>query len=243
MKVHISSLALACTTLVVLADIDTATARPRPGEATGDDRITQMQELPPPVLPPQAPSGYVIVEEDLWSQHQDQPALEFETAQQKFLASEMGGVAESIRRGASYVRAEGSRAKSDDRDALLSVSDALERLSSRVETGKVTSFDDVGSVFARAQRAVAIHHLNLARQAESRGDAGLTGRHLAVAAQNLRQQLTWQNLELDYDLKTNLDEVEKVANQLQAPGAALNAGARQAMTSLEQIITSHALTP
>lgn len=146
-------LTIACAAAFVLAGGGAATARPRPGETTGDDLNTQLRDVPGPDLPPPAPAGFVIVEENLWFQHHDQPAGEF----------------------------------------------------------------------ASAHRAVAIHHLNLALQAEARGDASHSGAHREVAAYNVRQQLIWQNDELDAALKASLAEVEKVAG-------------------LGQIIDSHPLT-
>ena len=241
MSIRIPWLMVACAAWLVLATSGTATARPRPGETTGDDLNTEITDFPPPDLPPQAPSGYVIVEEGLWSQHHDQPAGEFMAAQQEFLKDEVETAAESIRRGASYVRAEGSRAQAGDRDALLAASNALELLAGRVERRDVTSIADIEPVFAQAHRAVATHHLNLALLSESQGDAGHTGMHLAVAAYNVHQQMIWQNQELDVDLHANLDDVEKVAIRLQRHGEALDAEARQALSDLDQIIDSHPL--
>jgi hypothetical protein len=243
MKPPFFDLTLTCVAVVILGSSGSAYARPRPGEAVGDDPNTQVPDFPAPDLPPPAPLGYVVVEEDLWSQHLDQPGAEFDTVEQDYLAGDLLAAAESIRRGASYLRAEGSRAKTGDRDLLLAVSGALEGLSRRVETRKVTSFDEIGAVFARAHRAVADHYLNLARQAYDGGDARLTGVHLAVAVRNVRQQLIRQNTELDYDLESRLGKLETLAGQLQRPDAVLSGETGKSLAGLAQIIAAHPLAP
>jgi hypothetical protein len=241
MKSRISCVVFACAALLVVGDAGSANARPRPGEATGDDTQDQQQDLSTPDLPPQAPSGYVIVEDDLWAQHHDQPTGEFEGAEQNFVTGEIPAAAEAIRRGASYVRAEGSRAEPDDRDALQAASDALELLAKRVESEEVQSITELESAFARADHAVASHHLTLARKAQVSDKAKLTGVHLQVAAHDFRRQLTWQHTALDSDAETTLARAEKLASQLQQRGASLGAEVPQALADVAVIIASHSV--
>lgn len=196
--------------------------------------VPKVEEMPD--LRHTAPSGFVLVEEGLWAQHNDQPGIEFVAARDSVLQANLPAAAVAIRRAAAYVRAEASRADGTFKPRLQKVSVALMQLADDLGRNPDLASDPLGPVFAEAQHVLALHHIALARESVNEEDARRAGEHMAAAALNVRGALAWADRPLDRKTSDALDRVAALAAQLQDEGATVGPGAQAALKDLEQAL-------
>ena len=150
-----------------------------------------------PKTAPQAPDGWILVEEDIWLLFPDEPGAQFHQAHETFLKKDFKAAAAHIRKGVGFMKLEAARAAGDGKKALTTSIDALEKLASDVEKGAVKSTNDLGKAFARAHRAVAVHHHLKASEAWAKKETSKTGHALKAAASHLEKALAWSGHKIE----------------------------------------------
>ncbi|MEZ4386332.1 MAG: hypothetical protein R3D98_01895 [Candidatus Krumholzibacteriia bacterium] len=220
--------------LVALIAAGAAVAEPRPGE---DPNLPSVPPELPDVTPP-APRGFVLVEEALWTQHLDQPGNEFRVAYRSLTDQDQSAAADALERAAAYVRAEGSRTSEELRARLQAASNELTQLAIAVAAGQAPAFAEIAPVFARTDRVMARHHLQLARRALDDDVARNVGLHLAAAVDQRLDELTWSGQQDDHAAVTQLEHLKEFATKLQEDGAALGSDADRALADLARSLES-----
>jgi hypothetical protein len=118
---------------------------------------------------PNAPAGYVLVEEDVLLQFVELPGEHFHKARENFLKKDFKGAASEIRKGAAFLRLEAARATKEGKVGLTASIAELERLANDVEKGTVTSAKTLDRAFAKAHHGLAKHHYLKALDCSSTG--------------------------------------------------------------------------
>lgn len=150
-----------------------------------------------PKTAPQAPDGWILVEEDIWLLFPDEPGVQFHQAHENFLKKDFKAAAAHIRKGVGFMKLEAARATEDGKKALTTSIDELEKLASDVEKGTVKSTNDLGKAFARAHRALAVHHHLKASEAWAKKETSKTGHALKSAASHLESALAWSGHKIE----------------------------------------------
>ena len=92
---------------------------------------------------PQAPAGYVLVEEDHWHKLADEPALHIGRAREAFLMKDARTAASELHKAAIHVRIGAGHAAGLEKNALLSAAHDLEHTAQRLDDRKVTSVAEI----------------------------------------------------------------------------------------------------
>jgi hypothetical protein len=160
------------------------------------EKKTQAAEAAKPV-PPKAPDGYVIVEEDVLTYFVESPGEHFHKARQSFLKKDYKAAAEEIRKGEAFLRLQSARATVEGKKGLDASVEELEKLANDVEKGTVTSAKTLDNTFARAHHALAKHHYLKAIEYRAKNDTRRTGHALKAAAIHLEHGFAWAGHELE----------------------------------------------
>jgi len=102
-----------------------------------------------------------------------------------------GFAAGRIREGVKRLRQEAHHATANGKVALDRSIRELEHLADSLESGAVSSIDEVKAAFGRAQHALAYHYQQRAAQAQSQQNFKQVGQDLQAAADNVAYGLTW----------------------------------------------------
>jgi len=146
---------------------------------------------------PDAPKGYVLVEEDVLLQFVDSPGEHFHKARENFLKKDFKGAASEIRKGEAFLRLQAARATAEGKKGLITSIAELEKLANDVEKGTVTSAKTLNHTFAKAHHALARHHYLKALEYRAKNDTRRTGHSLKAAAIHLENGFAWAGHELE----------------------------------------------
>jgi hypothetical protein len=140
-----------------------------------------------PAHPPQAPKGYVLVDEETWHKLADEPDRHLERARAAFLKSEFRTATTEIRKAGVHLRIAASHAGAVTKLELTQAEHALEHLAHRVETGAVKSVDELDIITARALHSLADDQYRKAADAWRHHEQHVAGQYLRSAAHNLER--------------------------------------------------------
>lgn len=144
-------------------------------------------QLPVPIVP-HAPPGYLLVDEEMWSQLMDEAGRHLDRAREAFLHGHTRSTAYELRKAAIMMRIDAAHGQ--DRADLLMLKSAhdLEHLSQRILSGQSTdTIDEVDAVCSRALTALADHQQIKAALAWKQHHTRRSGRYLRAAADNLER--------------------------------------------------------
>ena len=150
-----------------------------------------------PKTAPQAPDGWILVEEDIWVLFPDEPGAQFHQAHENFLKKDFKAAAAHIRKAVGFMKLEAARATGDAKKALTTSINDLEKLASDVEKGAVKSTNDLSKAFSRAHHALAVHHHLKASEAWAKKETSKAGHALKAAASHLERALSWSGHEIE----------------------------------------------
>jgi hypothetical protein len=119
------------------------------------------------------------------------PDQHFQKAHENFVKRDTKATASEIRKGAGYLKREAENGAGETKKALTASATELERLAGDVEKGTVTSVKMLDDGFARADHALARHHLAQATNAWSKRENAKTGEALRLAGAHLEHGLSW----------------------------------------------------
>ena len=144
-------------------------------------------QLPIPAVPP-APPGYLLVDEEMWSQLMDETGRHFDRARDAFLHGHTRTTAIELRKAAIMMRIEAANGRERADLAVLKSAHDLERLAHALLDGRSTdTIDDVDLASSQALSALAHHDQVKAEAAWKMKRAHRSGHYLRVAADNLER--------------------------------------------------------
>ena len=133
-----STIAIALTCLSQAAGISVTLA---------DDKDTKVT--------PEAPVGFVLVEEDQWHVMADEPDRHISRAREAFLMADAKTAAGELRKVAVHLRIASAHASERVKRGLVHSEHELTTLARHIESGTVKSVEDVDAATARALHALA----------------------------------------------------------------------------------------
>jgi hypothetical protein len=149
--------------------------------------VTKAQENAPKAAVPQAPVGYVLVEEDQWHKLADEPDRHIGRAREAYLMQDARTAAAELRKAAVHVRIAAGHAAERGKAALLRSEHELEHTARRIEEGAVQSVEELDFASARALHALSDYQYAKAADAWRRREARQAGQYLRAAANNLER--------------------------------------------------------
>lgn len=147
--------------------------------------VAKGQENLPRPAPPQAPPGYVLVEEDQWQKLADEPDRHIGRAREAFLMQDARTAAAELRKAAVHVKVAAGHAAERGKAALLRSEHELEHTARRIEEGTIRSVEELDYASARALHALSDYQYVKAAEAWRKREARVAGQYLRSAANNL----------------------------------------------------------
>ncbi len=144
--------------------------------------------------PPQAPEGYILIEEEVWRVVDDESEEHFHRAHESFLKKDLKKAAAQIRKSEVFLKMEAGRATAEGKKLMEESGHELRKLAEDVEHGAVTSVKRLDEVFARVHQAFAHHHHLKAKESwtnKAEQVAHKVGQDLQAAAAHFDQGLIW----------------------------------------------------
>jgi len=164
--------------------------------------------------PPKSPEHWVLVEEIDLFVFENEPAQQFHKARENFFKKDMKASAAEIRKGATFLKMQESRATAEGKKALKASIDELEKLANKVEKGTVPSVKELDNVFARAHHALALHHKLKASESWAKKEYKMAGHDLKAAAIHLEHALKWSGHELEAGVVKVIKDTGLLAGKL-----------------------------
>ena len=161
-----------------------------------------------------APTGYVLVEEDVVITFASEAKKSFRAAVADFLNRQMRAAGTNVRKGAAYIRLEAGRAAGDAKKALMDSVQELEKLANEVQKAAVSDLKELQNAFARAEHALARHHYLKAVELRAKGDGQKTGRELQAAADYIDSGQVWLTQKMHEGVGDSVNEARRVAAKM-----------------------------
>jgi hypothetical protein len=142
--------------------------------------------------PPDAPKGWIVLEEDFWTPLTHEPGTYFHRAHEEFLKKDYDLAAIDLRQAAAYLRLQARRSTyTEHSSALYAAANRLSNLAASVEKKDVKSPGQLDREFARAHCALAEHDYTMAKESWNKKRPYTTGYNLNAAAFNLESGYSW----------------------------------------------------
>lgn len=144
-------------------------------------------KLPMMFVPP-APAGYLLVDEEMWSQLMDEAGRHLDRARDAYLNAHFRTAASEFRKAAIMMRIDAAHGKDRGDLALLKAAHDLEHLSQRLLNPQgVDTIDDLDAVASRALIALSDHEHIKADLAWKQRRVHQSAYYLRAAADNLER--------------------------------------------------------
>lgn len=164
--------------------------------------------------PSGTPSKSQAVETERSTASTDVPGQHFQKAHEDFVKRDTKAAASEIRKGASFLTTEAEHGTGETKKALMVSARELERLADDVEKGTVTSAKKLDETFARADHALARHHLAKATNAWAKRENAKTGEALRSAGVYLEHGLEWTGGKVESGTKDVIHHSRVLAGKL-----------------------------
>jgi hypothetical protein len=135
-SVHYATRGLAIALMIAIMPAGIWSGPRTPSPPTGPVVLAQTIQMQ---APPKPPSGWVLIEEDVWLTFAAEPQEHFQNAHESFLKKDLQRAAEEIRKAAAFVKVEAGRATDDGKQSLLTSVRELDKLADEVERGTISS--------------------------------------------------------------------------------------------------------
>lgn len=151
-------------------------------------RLAGADQKQPMGMVPHAPPGYLLVDEDMWSQLMDEAGRHLDRARDSFLHGHSRTTAQELRKAAIMMRIDAAHGEDRADLALLKSAHELERLASGLLSAQsMHNIDDIDAVSSRALAALSDHQQLKADWSWRQGHTSRSGRYLRSAADNLER--------------------------------------------------------
>lgn len=142
----------------------------------------------PMSLLPKAPAGYLLVDEEMWSELMDEAGRHLDRAREAFLHGHTRSAAEDFRKAAIMMKIDAGHEQDPVDRPLLKSAHELDRLVERLRNGQSTdTTDDVDALSSRALAVLARHEQAKAALAWREHNSNRSGRYLRAATDNLER--------------------------------------------------------
>ena len=137
---------------------------------------------------PEAPPGYLLVDEDMWSQLMDEAGRHLDRARDGFLHGHYRSTAMEFHKAAIMMKIDAAHERDRADSALLRSAQELEHIAHRMLSGQSTdTIDNIDAASSRALTALAAHEHAKADLAWKQQHPRRAGRYLRSAADNLER--------------------------------------------------------
>lgn len=139
---------------------------------------------------PKAPAGYLLVDEEMWSELRDEAGRHLDRARESFLNGHTRSAAQEFRKAAIMMKIDASHEQAPVDTALLKSAHELDRLTERLRNGQSTdTIDDIDFISSRALDVLAQHEHAKAATAWRLHYPHRSGLYLRAAADNLERAM------------------------------------------------------
>ncbi|HVP12034.1 MAG TPA: hypothetical protein VMV94_12705, partial [Phycisphaerae bacterium] len=150
----------------------------------------------PMAAPPDAPPGWIALEENFWIPLTQTPGSFFHWAHEEFLRKDFETSAMDLRQAAAFLRLQARRSTNPEHaNPLYAEAYRLTDLARQVEQKDVKAVSRLDREFARAHAALAEHDYAMARESWKKKLPRTTGYNLDAAAFNLKAAYAWAHEE------------------------------------------------
>ena len=136
---------------------------------------------------PQAPVGFVLIEEDQWHQMSDEPDRHIGRAREAFIMADAKTSAAELRKAVVHIRIATGHAAEKGKANLIHAEHEMEHLAKRIEAGSVKSVEEIDVVTTRTLHALAEYQYAKAADAWRKKEARRAGYYLRAAVNNLER--------------------------------------------------------
>ncbi len=154
----------------------------------------------------------LVLDEDVWVTFYDVPSRRFRDIRTAILARNNDAASRDLAVSANYVSVEADRASDNLRGPLQEVVARLRTLSDDVDSA---TLQDLDRVFARAHWLLAQHYLELARYSRDARANRATSLYLYAITHHLERTLLRNNMAVNREIATILQNLRDVAGRLQ----------------------------
>ncbi|MGD8451646.1 MAG: hypothetical protein PVJ57_07485 [Phycisphaerae bacterium] len=185
--------------------------------------------------PPDAPEGWIVLEENFWVPLAHEPGTYFHRAHEEYLNKDYDLAAIDLRQASAFLRLQTRRLPSSERpEPLYGAAYRLSGLARQVEKRDVKSAAQLDREFARAHCALAEHDYFMAQASWNDKQAYRAGLNLEAAVFNLRSGCSWADADLGQAGFNALADADALADEL----AAGESKSYEVTTTLEAVHTA-----
>jgi hypothetical protein len=151
---------------------------------------------------------------EVWYLFIDEPDYHFNNARNAFVENKLAESARSIRKGAAYIRLEGTRTEGKTREAISKAARKLESLARKVEEGKTKSVEELDYVFAKTCKVMARHYQDQAKAAYSADEKKKAGYGLKAAASYVERAAKWSGKKVETGARAVVEGAKSAGEKL-----------------------------
>ncbi len=136
---------------------------------------------------PQAPTGYLLIEEERWNMLADEPGHHIGRARDAYLMMDGRNAARELRKAAVHLRVAAGQAKDRTKHALVKSEHELEQLAQQIEAGTFRSIEEFDFATSRALHALASDQYARAAESWRKRELRQAGHYLRSSTDNLER--------------------------------------------------------
>ena len=134
---------------------------------------------------PQAPAGFLVIDEDRWYLLADEPGRHIGRAREAFLMMDSRAAASELRKAAVHLRMEASASAERMKRRLIHEEHQLENAAHSIEAGTMKSVEDLDLATSRAMHTLSESQYVRASEAWQKKEVRRAGHYLRAAADNI----------------------------------------------------------
>lgn len=136
---------------------------------------------------PQAPIGFVLIDEDQWHLMSDEPDRHIGRAREAFLMADAKTASAELRKATVHIRIATGHAAERGKKNLARAEHDMDQLAKRIEAGTVKSVEELDATTSRALHALADYQYLKAAEAWRKREARVSGHYLRAAVDNMER--------------------------------------------------------
>ena len=171
-------------------------------------------KLPMPLLP-EPPAGYLLVDEEMWSELMDEAGRHLDRARDSFLQGHTRMAATELRKAAIMMRIDAAHGEDAVDRQMIKSAGEIEHIVSGLRNGQSTdTIEDIDAVSSRAFAVLARHEQAKAAMAWSQHHSHRSGRYLLAAADNLERSAARARIELSTSTRQAIRNARNLSGRL-----------------------------
>lgn len=167
------------------------------GVACGLLAVANANPKLPMSLLPKPPAGYLLVDEEMWSELIDEAGRHLDRARELFLQGHTRMAAFELRKAAIMMRIDAAHGEDALDRQLIRAAEELDRTVAGIRNGQSTAtIEDIDAVSSQALAVLARHEQTRSAMAWTQHHPHRSGRYLHAAADNLERSAVRARIEL-----------------------------------------------